>query len=133
MALKIFNKINFKLPFLCRKKIICRMFCSVLMKPHFVWKSRKENTSIYRHNFFYIGYQSPKWKPKYSLLLCVCVCLRANHFNVVRLGIKVDQGLPGHSQSQWRRSCSSRGQFSLLLYPLFADWIKNWSLWIQWV
>ena len=26
--------------------------------------------------------------------VCVCVCLRANHLDVVRLGVKVDQGLP---------------------------------------
>ena len=26
--------------------------------------------------------------------LCVCVCLRANHLDVVRSGVKVDQGLP---------------------------------------
>ena len=24
----------------------------------------------------------------------VCVCLPANHFDVIRLGVKVDQGLP---------------------------------------
>ena len=26
--------------------------------------------------------------------VCVCVCLRTNHFDVIRLGLKVDQGLP---------------------------------------
>ena len=26
--------------------------------------------------------------------VCMCVCLRANHFDVVSLGVKVDQGLP---------------------------------------
>ena len=26
--------------------------------------------------------------------MCVCVCLWANHLDVVRLGVKVDQGLP---------------------------------------
>ena len=25
----------------------------------------------------------------------VCVCLRVNHHDVIRLGVKVDQGLPG--------------------------------------
>ena len=26
--------------------------------------------------------------------VCVCVCLRVNHTDFIRLGIKVDQGLP---------------------------------------
>ena len=30
----------------------------------------------------------------YLLLVCVCVCLRANHIDVNWLSVKVDQGLP---------------------------------------
>ena len=26
--------------------------------------------------------------------VCVCVCLRVNHCDIIRLGVKVDQGLP---------------------------------------
>ena len=29
-----------------------------------------------------------------SFRVCVCVCLRANHLDVVRLGVKGDQDLP---------------------------------------
>ena len=31
---------------------------------------------------------------EFAAIECVCVCLRANNFDVVGLGVKVDQGLP---------------------------------------